>query len=551
VVAVFFTIINLFIYFSRDDSTPRPTFNKYQESKHRALYAKFKVSKYSKDDVIVNDIHRLVACKTTGYYCTDNYRDVEKDFHKSYLGLTAGLLTAPYAHPPASGMYYVYDSLKNADFIPSAYAAEGIGFAGIKPLLKIWKQFRNIAYLVLVIILVVIGFMIMFRMKLDPHTVIGIENALPRIVVTLILITFSFPIAGFMIDFMYMLIALIIIGIGNVSGIPQLNPDALIGKYFQASPSDIPGLLSGVNGWGFANVWDMFETLPDALIGLFGATFQNTTRVIGSLLAVYFVWGRFFGMWDKTFGNVLDASPEGELTSGIGAALHLRLDGMMKGFANTSGAFITLLLTVGVGFFIFHKVVLGLLIFFTLIFLSFRIFFMLFSSYLKILILVIISPLLIMFEAIPGKSAFSSWFKSLFTELLTFPLLIGIFILGTIIFEVAASGELMRLPFFWQIDSGAFSVILGMGFLFMTPDFIKVAKKLLIREPLPLPDIGPGVFFGGATSAIGSGTKQLSQYASMFHYIKPLQGVLGKVIGGDRVDALFGNQPGTHGRPKS
>ena len=52
--------------------------------------------------------------------------------------------------------------------------------------------------------------MIMFRMKINPQTVINIENALPRIVVAMLLITFSFAIAGFLIDMMYVLIAIII-----------------------------------------------------------------------------------------------------------------------------------------------------------------------------------------------------------------------------------------------------------------------------------------------------------------------------------------------------
>ena len=38
-------------------------------------------------------------------------------------------IVAPYASPPSSGVYYVYDRLQHAGFVPQAYAAEGIGFA--------------------------------------------------------------------------------------------------------------------------------------------------------------------------------------------------------------------------------------------------------------------------------------------------------------------------------------------------------------------------------------------------------------------------------------
>ncbi|OGE31417.1 hypothetical protein A2631_00250 [Candidatus Daviesbacteria bacterium RIFCSPHIGHO2_01_FULL_44_29] len=546
VVAVFFTIINLFIYLSHDNATPRPSYEASLEKQHKEVYAKMNNPQYSEEDNLINDIYRLVSCKLTGYYCTSHYSDAGKDFQDSYLGFTASLFTAPYAYPVASGTYYVYDSLKNADFIPSAYADEGIGFAGLKPLLGIWKKFRDIAYLILVFILVAIGFMIMFRRKLDPHTVIGIESALPRIVVTLILITFSFPIAGFMIDFMYVLIALMIIGIGHVSGIPGLNPDVLIDKYLQAGPDDIPSLLSGVNGWGFANLWDMFATLPNALIGLFGNTFEVITRLLGSVLAIHFFGGRMLGLFDKTVANIanIEAGGEAGVNVGLTGIFSARLADFGKGLVN-SGLAPTVAIIIGLlGFAAFHNLIFGVLIFFTLIFLSFRILFMLFSSYLKILILVLISPLLIMFEAIPGKSAFSKWFKGLFAELLTFPLLIGIFLLGTIIFEVAASGELIKLPFFYKLDTGPFSAILGFGFLFMTPDLIKIAKKLMVPESLPLPDVGPGVFFGGATSAVSGGLGKVSSYASAFHYIKPLQGVVGLVSKGAQ-EALFGKETPT------
>lgn len=82
----------------------------------------------------------------------------------------------------------------------------GIGYDALKPILTIWRSFRNLAYLLYVLLFVVIGFMIMMRRKIDPQTVISIQTALPRLVVTLILITFSYAIAGLAIDLMYVAI---------------------------------------------------------------------------------------------------------------------------------------------------------------------------------------------------------------------------------------------------------------------------------------------------------------------------------------------------------
>lgn len=72
-----------------------------------------------------------------------------------------------------------------------------------------WVKMRNVAYSVYLIILVLIGFMIMVRKRLDPRTTVSLVNSLPGIVVSLILITFSFPIAGLIIDLGFLVKALI------------------------------------------------------------------------------------------------------------------------------------------------------------------------------------------------------------------------------------------------------------------------------------------------------------------------------------------------------
>lgn len=64
----------------------------------------------------------------------------------------------------------------------------------------LWSETRNIAYLFFVIIMVIAGFMIMFRKNLPGQVVVSVGNALPRIIVSLILVTFSFAIVGIMLD---------------------------------------------------------------------------------------------------------------------------------------------------------------------------------------------------------------------------------------------------------------------------------------------------------------------------------------------------------------
>lgn len=113
------------------------------------------------------------------------------------------------------------------------YAAEE-NLSGYDELTKsgvtyLWQKFRDLAYVAFVIVMIVIGFMIMFRSKLGGQTLVTIGNTIPSVIVGLILVTFSFAIAGLIIDIGGLLTAFVrslfstgqgdIIGIGNFGNI--------------------------------------------------------------------------------------------------------------------------------------------------------------------------------------------------------------------------------------------------------------------------------------------------------------------------------------------
>src|SRR3989344_2728711 len=169
-----------------------------------------------------------------------------ENFKKSALGMLVNFTGALYDHPPASFSYFAYDVLQNAGFVPKAYA-QGVGFSGLGPIFPIWKTFRNISYMFILVILIVVGFMIMFRTKINPQTVISIQNALPNLIVTLLLITFSYAIAGLLIDLMYFAMRLII-NIIVSSGITG----------YEANPEKVAYLEQFYLN---ANVGDLFKTI--------------------------------------------------------------------------------------------------------------------------------------------------------------------------------------------------------------------------------------------------------------------------------------------------
>lgn len=104
--------------------------------------------------------------------------------------------------PSVSGTYYVADALNHMGITTEAYA-QGYGYYALTPFLSLWRIFRNIAYVFFTVIIIVIGFLILFRQKIGGQAAVTAQQALPRIVVALILVTFSYAIAGFLIDVMY------------------------------------------------------------------------------------------------------------------------------------------------------------------------------------------------------------------------------------------------------------------------------------------------------------------------------------------------------------
>lgn len=86
----------------------------------------------------------------------------------------------------------------------SVYAVEGhlsgyeeLQLAGVDVL---WGRVRNIAYMLFVVVMIVIGFMIMFRNKLNGQVLVTLGNTIPNVIIALVLVTFSFAIAGLIID---------------------------------------------------------------------------------------------------------------------------------------------------------------------------------------------------------------------------------------------------------------------------------------------------------------------------------------------------------------
>lgn len=474
------------------------------ERSRQDLYEFIQKPEFQQNDVTKTQlaVYRGILCYTLGETCTDNPADATPYIKDSLVTKTSQIFVAPYTNPPASGILWAYEGIHNAGFVPASYA-QGIGFYALQPLSPIWKVFRNIAYMILVLVVVTIGFLIMFRASISAQAVITIENSIPRIVLAIILITFSFPIAGFMIDVMYIIMGLggsvIIQNITANTGIPNETVIQSLGWEEDIFNSTGWSLLGKIVGNG--NIWNT----GSAILSLVPFQLQLILRTIVSIVVMGFisahpVVNKFmtgkFGAPVPIIGDIAEIA--------IGAAVTGLIFGILAG--------------------IIFPIILSLLVLITTLFLFFRIFFLLFITYTKILLSVIFSPIILIFEAFPERGTFAYWIKGLFFNLLTFPIVAVLILTAGMIANVSTTGplhnpesiygELWRPPFLYSIQSEGFVMLVAISIIFLIPDMVAFIKKSFGVEDLPF-NITPGKLLGGSGVAVAGGINLLTRGRSI------------------------------------
>jgi len=123
---------------------------------------------------------------------------------------------------PMSGVGYLKQKLSNLGLVKEVQA-QGFGFGAVQPIQELWSLSRDISFAFLAIVVVVIAFMIMFRMKISPQVVISIQSALPKIALSIFLISFSYAIAGLFIDLMYVLVGIVSLFFARLSSFSAIE----------------------------------------------------------------------------------------------------------------------------------------------------------------------------------------------------------------------------------------------------------------------------------------------------------------------------------------
>lgn len=208
--------------------------------------------------------------------------------------------------------------------------------------------------------------MIMFRVKISPQTIITVQSALPKIALALILITFSYPIAGLLVDLMY-----VVIGI--------------ISLFFQTAPA-----LGGNAAYYFGVMVN-----GPLNLGVLGFAVLYLTHFLIIYLAIV-----IFGPFATVAAGGAGVIP--------GAIIQLVLTPVM--------------LVIGIIVFI--------ILIFALIWQTLKIAWLLIKTFVALLLQVIIAPLQIAIGIVYPGIGFGTWLKSLAANLAVFPLVGTMYIIA-------------------------------------------------------------------------------------------------------------------------
>lgn len=361
----------------------------------------------------------------------------------------------------------------------------GVGFQSLSPLIRVWEAFRNIVYLLFVLVFIVIGVAIMLRIKIDPRTVMTIQNQIPKIIIGLILVTFSFAIAGFLIDLMWTAIYLIY-GVfqGIQAQIPGLDISSLNPVTFQG---DNPiGAAGGIGG-----VSTIAHHAAGSVGGIIASLFDNT-----------------FGSGYGTIFTTLVGSGAGLAVGGpVGAAVGAVIGGVLGGVVGAGKI---------LGF--IGGMIAYLIIVIALLWALFRVWFTLLMAYIMILIDVVFAPFWILAGLLPGsKLSFNTWLRDIVANLAAFPAVIMMFLLGRTFIDVFATakftGQFVPPLIGNPGDMKSLGALIGLGIILTTPNAVKMMKTAFGAPQIDLSSAGaaigagaaaPGRLIGGTISTLNA-----------------------------------------------
>jgi hypothetical protein len=296
---------------------------------------------------------------------------------------------------------------------------------------SVWKMFRNIAYVFFIIIMIIAGFMIMFRKKLPGQVVVSLGNTLPQVILGIILVTFSFSIVGIVMDagkFSMNVVSNVFVSAYEDAGVQWPEErivsveslGSLANQAMQAAKRE--GLIMRV----VKKIPIFGERIVD-LANSLGKTIVNTAF---ETFAVVFI-NMQLDTAIKEDVNI-DAAP------GVDAVLDPAVEVVELGF-DTMVLKTTQILLIP---FLVRNIILLLVTLYA----SFKLFITMIATYLKLFMNVVFGPIQIAFGSLPGNfSMTTKWFKSVVANVLVF---VGIHLIINLFSFLSMSIDTTKFNFF-------------------------------------------------------------------------------------------------------
>ncbi|MFH0937256.1 MAG: hypothetical protein V1808_03100 [Candidatus Daviesbacteria bacterium] len=368
------------------------------------------------------------------------------------IGAVTGTMVALY-NPPTSTVQYLADIGRDLGITPAYAQVGGSGAGIIEPVRTLWLVARNIAYLAFILIFIIVGFMIMFRQKINPQTVVTAQAALPGLIIGIALVTFSYLIAALIIDLSF------------------LGMQIVATLISQAAP-----------GNAFGNAQELARNAN--ILQMFGTTVTNIP--FGDIAS---------GFWDTIFGKTETWVIGGFLTGIVGAIIGTII---APGLGSAIGFGIGVLApgeaTAIVG------VIVPLILIIALFIQLFRLFFNLLGTYIQLLINTIIGPFILLAASLPGRGGtVTNWLKALLANALIFPAVFAAFLFAGVILSTTPESWKASPPLFGGMDLKLLRVLLAYGILLGLPAIPDTIRKAFKVEGLPgISQAAIGGFVGGA-----------------------------------------------------
>jgi hypothetical protein len=296
---------------------------------------------------------------------------------------------------------------------------------------SVWKMFRNIAYVFFIIIMIIAGFMIMFRKKLPGQVVVSLGNTLPQVILGIILVTFSFSIVGIVMDagkFSMNVVSNVFVSAYEDAGVQW--PEERIVSVESLGPLANQAMQAAKREGLIMRVVKKIPIFGERIVDLANSLGKTIVNTAFETFAVVFI--------NMQLDTAIQEDANIDAAPGVDVVLDPAVEVVELVFDTTVLKTTQILLIP----FLVRNIILLLVTLYA----SFKLFITMIATYLKLFMNVVFGPIQIAFGSLPGNfSMTTKWFKSVVANVLVF---VGIHLIINLFSFLSMSIDTTKFNFF-------------------------------------------------------------------------------------------------------